>query len=190
MRCGGDEISHGVAAVLVLAHSPGDVAAKQTAAGRARALASNDGELRGRVGELVKVGNGLDEGGESSSGRGQTSGCGKVVLGDNLQGKGRQLGKRGVGSLEGGSAGAQLAEAGLGSRAGDIRGLAIEEEAVVARVGGGAGGGGEGAQVVLRERYGERAVGGEVELGITLAPVSARLKLAVYSFLIVHFSSQ
>lgn len=81
----GDEVGLGVAAVLLLTHAPGDVAAKQAAAGGARALAGDEGEIGGGVGELVEVGNGLDEGSEAGSGGGETSRGGEVVLGDNLK---------------------------------------------------------------------------------------------------------
>lgn len=67
--------------------------------------------------------------------------------------------------------GTQLAEAGLGAGAGDILGGAIEEEGVFLGVGGGARGGGVGAEVVLGEGDGEGGIGGEVELGVAFSPV-------------------
>jgi hypothetical protein len=59
----------------------------------------------------------------------------------------------------------------LGAGARDVLVLAVEGEGVLGE-GGAAGGGGVGAEVVLREGDGEGGVGGQVELGVTLAPVS------------------
>lgn len=60
----------------------------------------------------------------------------------------------------------------MGAGAGDVLVLAVEGERVLGESGA-AGGGGVGAKVVLREGDGEGGVGGQVELGVTLAPVSA-----------------
>jgi len=59
----------------------------------------------------------------------------------------------------------------LGAGAGDVLVVAIEGEGVFGEVGA-AGGGGVRAEVVLGEGDGEGGVGGQVELGVTLAPVS------------------
>jgi len=56
-------------------------------------------------------------------------------------------------------------------RARNILRCAIEEESVLARVAGRARSGGVGAEVRLREGDAEGGVGGEVELGVALAPV-------------------
>lgn len=169
---GCDLLSQRVGAVLLLAHAPGDVAAKDTAACRARALAGNQGQLGRRVGQLVQVGNGAHEGSEAGSRRGEAGGGGEVVLGDDAQGQAGELGERRVGGLKGRAALAQGTEAGLGSGARDVRGLAVEEEAVaLALESSRAGGRGQSAEVGLGEGDGERRVGGEVELGVTLAPV-------------------
>lgn len=55
--------------------------------------------------------------------------------------------------------------------AGDVLWLPIEPETVFG-VDGAAAGGGEGAEVGLGEGHREGVVGGEVERGVTLAPVS------------------
>lgn len=172
MRRLGHQVSLGVGAILPGPHAPSDVAAEQRAAGGPGALARDKGQLRGALGQLVQVGDGPDEGGEPGGGRGQAGGGGEVVLADEPQGQCAQLGQRGVGVLEGLAAGPELTEACLGAGARDVGGLAVEEEGVGAgRVGGAAGGGGQGAQVGLREGDGEGRVGREVELGVTLAPV-------------------
>lgn len=59
----------------------------------------------------------------------------------------------------------------MGAGARDVLVLAVEGEGVLGE-GGAAGGGGVGAEVVLGEGDGEGGVGGQVEFGVTLAPVS------------------
>ena len=59
----------------------------------------------------------------------------------------------------------------MGAGARDVLVLAVEGEGILGE--GGAGrGGGVGAEVVLGEGDGEGGVGGQVEFGVTLAPVS------------------
>lgn len=88
-----------------------------------------------------------------------------------MQGIGAQGWEGGVGSLERGAELAELGEAGGLAGAGDVLGFAVEPEGVGGE-GGGGGGGGEGAQVGLGEGYAEGRVGGEIEGGVALAPVS------------------
>ena len=167
----GNLIGHGIASIGSLTHAPGNITTKQTAAGRAGALAGDQAQLRGRGGELVEVGDSPHKGSEASGRRSKTGSGREVVLGDDAQRHGGELGQRGIGSLEGGATGTQLAEAGLGAGARHIRGLAIEKKGVAFGVRGRAGGGGESAEIGLRESDGEGAVGWEVELGVALAPV-------------------
>ncbi len=161
----------GVEAVGLRPHLPRHVPAEQAAAGGAAALARDQGELGGRVGQLVEIGDGAHEGGEAGGGRGQAGGSGEVVLGDDAQREGRELGQRGVLLLEGGPQRPQLAQTRLGPGARDVGGRAVERQAVLARVGARAGGGGQRPQIGLRQGHGERRVGGQVELRISLAPV-------------------
>jgi hypothetical protein len=160
----------GVEAIGLLAGTPGHVAAKQAAAGRAAALAGDQRQLRGRGRQLVQVGNGADEGGEAGGGRGETGGRGEVVFRDQQQLQVGELGQRGILLLEGGAEGAQLAQAGLGAGTLQVARGAIEQQNVLG-VAVGARRRGQGAQVILRERHGERRVRGQIELGVPLAPV-------------------
>lgn len=57
------------------------------------------------------------------------------------------------------------------ARTGDVLGFAVEDEGVRGE-GGGAGGRGMSTEVLLGEGHGEGGVGGEVEGGVTFAPVS------------------
>ena len=59
----------------------------------------------------------------------------------------------------------------MGAGARDVLVLAVEGEGVLGE-GGAAGSSGVGAEVVLGEGDGEGGVGGQVEFGVTLAPVS------------------
>ena len=167
----GNLVGHGIGSISSLTHAPGNITTKQTAAGGTGALASDQAQLRGGGRELVEVGDSPHKGSEASGGRGETGSGREVVLGDDAQGHGGELGERGVGSLESGTTGAKLAEAGLGASARDIGRLAIEKKGVTFGVRGRAGSGSEGAEVGLGESDGERAVGWEVELGVALAPV-------------------
>ncbi|KAH9825431.1 hypothetical protein Tdes44962_MAKER10204 [Teratosphaeria destructans] len=66
---------------------------------------------------------------------------------------------------------AELPQTCLRAGTGDVLVLAIELEGI-GGVGGRAGGGGVGAEVVLGEGDGEGGVGGEVQFGVPLSPVS------------------
>lgn len=68
-----------VGAVCLDTLLPGDVAAEEGAARRARALTRNDGEVGGVGGELVESGQGGNKGRETSRGRRKTS-CGREVV--------------------------------------------------------------------------------------------------------------
>lgn len=171
VRGGSNQVGHGVGAVLLVTHPPSNVAAEQTPASRSRALSGNKRQLLGRVWKLIEIGNGTHQRGKAGSRGGQASGSGEVVLGDESQGQARQLGQRRVGGLKGGSAGTQLTEACLGTGSRDIRQFSVERQAVAVGEGLGAGGGGKGAEVGLREGDREGAVGGKVELCVTLSPV-------------------
>lgn len=170
VRGGGDLDGLAVEAVGAVAGAPGDVAAEQAAAGGAGALAGDEGQLGGRGGQLVQVGDGADKGGEAGGGGGQAGGGGEVVLGDEQELELGELGQGGVLVLEGGAEGAQLAQAGLGAGARQVGGGAVEQQDVLG-VGLGGGGGGQGPQVVLGQGHGEGRVGGQVKLGVSLAPV-------------------
>lgn len=76
-----------VGAVVERAGVPGDVAAEQTAAGGAGALARDQRELGRGVGELVEIRNGADQGREPGGARSEPRGGGEVVLADELEGK-------------------------------------------------------------------------------------------------------
>ena len=79
MRCGEELASEAVGAVGEDAAPPGDVAAKEGAAGGAGALARDEGEFLGRLGQGVEVCDGADEGGEAGGGGGEPGGGGEVV---------------------------------------------------------------------------------------------------------------
>lgn len=96
----GDFIREAVAAICLLSFLPGNVSAHQAAACRARALSGDAGEIGGRGGQLIQVGNGPNEGSESSSRGGQARSSREVVLTDNLQLQLRQLRQRRVGVLD------------------------------------------------------------------------------------------
>ncbi|KAI6759847.1 hypothetical protein HG531_013753 [Fusarium graminearum] len=91
---------------------------------------SHLGPVGRRVRELVEKGDGLNQSGETGSGRSKAGGSGEVVLGDDLQGVGRKLGEGRIGLLESGTARSKLTEASLGSGARDVGGLSVESEAV------------------------------------------------------------
>ncbi|KAF5385921.1 hypothetical protein D9615_002600 [Tricholomella constricta] len=63
---------------------PGDEAAVERAAGRAGALACDEGERGGGDGERIKLGEGGDEGGEAGGGGREASGGGEVVVGGDV----------------------------------------------------------------------------------------------------------
>ena len=91
---------------------PGDVPAEERAAGGAGALAGDYRELFWGLGELVKVGDGADEGGEASGGGGEPGGGGEVVGGYEAEGVGGEGGEGGAGAFEVGAEGAEGGEAG------------------------------------------------------------------------------
>jgi len=95
---------------------------------------------------------------------------GEVVFRYDAKLHGAELGQTGITSLHGEAEAAQLAETSLRARTGDVLRLAIEGQGVGVE-GGRARGGGVCAEVVLRERDREGGVGGEVQRGVTLAPV-------------------
>lgn len=70
----------------------------------------------------------------------------------------------------------------MGAGARDVLVLAVEGEGVLGE-GRAAGGGGVGAEVILGEGDGEGGVGGEVEFGVTLAPVSTDRGVRVGRFM-------
>ena len=167
-----DLVGDTVAAVVLLAHLPRHIATEQRATRRAGALARDLAELRRRGGQLVEICDCANERCETSGRRGEAGGGREVVQGDDLERVGGELGERRVFVLELLAEGAQLAEAGLRARARNVLRRVVECEAV-GRVRGAARGGRVGAEVILRERDGERRVGREIESGVTLAPVSA-----------------
>ena len=99
---------------------------------------------------MVEVGNGADESSKAGCTGGQTSGCGEVVLGDDLELQIGELGKAVIIGLDILAELAELAETGLGTGAGNVLVLAIEGEGVLGEVGA-ARGGGVGAEIVLGE---------------------------------------
>jgi hypothetical protein len=172
-RC--DLVGQAVTAIVLLTLLPAGVATEQTPASGARALACDLAEVGGGCGELVEVRNGANESGETSSAGGQASGRGEVVLRHDLELEVGELGLGVVGGLDVLSQLAELAETGLGAGARDVLVLAVQRERVLGEVGR-AGGGGVSAEVILGECDRERRVGGQVEFGIPLAPVSVLMR--------------
>jgi hypothetical protein len=172
-RC--DLVGQAVTAIILLALLPASVAAEQTPAGGAGALACDLAEVGWGCGKLVEVCNGTNESSEASSAGSQSGGCGEVVLRHDLE---LQVGKLGLGvvtSLNILSQLAELAETGLSAGARDVLVLAVQRERVLGKFGR-AGGGGVCAEVILRERDREGRVGRQVEFGIPLAPVSVLMR--------------
>lgn len=66
----------------------------------------------------------------------------------------------------------KLSQTGLGPGTGDVLVVAIKRQGIGWEVEA-TGSGGVGAEVVLTKGNGERGVGGEIEFGVTLAPIPA-----------------
>lgn len=88
VAAGRDEASLAVGAIEEGALIPGHVAAEEGTACGAGALASDEGEFRWRLGELVEICDCADEGGEAGGGRGEASGGGEVIGGGKAEGVG------------------------------------------------------------------------------------------------------
>ncbi|CAG8491015.1 3358_t:CDS:2, partial [Scutellospora calospora] len=147
---GCDLVGQAVTAVVLLALLPAGVAAEQTPASGAGALAGDLAEVGWGCGELVEVRNGANESGEACSAGGQAGGCGEVVLGHDLELEVGELGLGVVAGLDILSQLAELAEACLGAGARDVLVLAVQGERVLGEFGR-AGGGGVSAEVILGE---------------------------------------
>ena len=90
---GGDLVCQAITSILLFTLLPASVAAEQTPASRARALASDLAEVGGSGGELVEVGDGADESSEACCAGGQAGGGREVVLGNDLELQVGKLGK-------------------------------------------------------------------------------------------------
>ena len=145
--------SLGITAINLLPLDPGHVASKQGPTRRAGALSCNDRKLRRARGELVEVSDGADESGEARGRTGESRGGGEVVLADDPQGERGDPRSSGVGVLHLRTQGPEFPKTCLGSRAGDILGLAVQEQGIGLEFRG-AGGGGVGAKVRLRQCHG------------------------------------
>lgn len=176
---GSDKAGEAVAAVEEETLVPCYVAPEERAACGAGALAGNEGELGGGLGELVKIRDGTDQGCKARGGGGKASGCGEVVGGAEAERVGREGRKGGVGFLEVSTEGTEGGKACLGSGVGKGLGFGVQEERVRSGVRGGAGGSGVGAEIGLREGNREGGVGREIETGVTLAPISVSLNTLV-----------
>lgn len=174
-----DKAGEAVAAIEEETLVPCYIASEERAACRARALASDEGELGGGLRELVEVCDRTDQGCKARSGGGKAGGCGEVVGGAEAEGVGREGWERGVGFLEVSTKGTEGGEACLRSGVGKGLGFGVQEERIRRGVRGGARGGGMGAEVGLREGHREGGIGREVETGVTLAPVSVNLNILV-----------
>lgn len=161
-----------VASILQGSSAPGDITTHQRTAGGTRALTSDAAQITGRLGQLVKVCHGTNEGRKPGSRTGETGGGGEVVLGNNAKREAGQLGQRGVCILELATVGAQAGQTSKCTLRGlDVLGLAVQGELVLGGVERSAGSGGERAEGTLRKGDGERGVGRKVENSIALAPV-------------------
>lgn len=172
VRLRGNLLCQTVASILQRSSAPGDITTHQRAAGGARALTSDAAQVTGRLRQLVEVCHGTNEGRKPGGRAGETGGGGEVVLGDNAEREGGQLGQRGVGILELATVSAQAGQTSKCTLGGlDVLGLAVQGELVLGGVERSAGSGGESAEGTLRKGDGEGRIRREVENSIALAPV-------------------
>lgn len=115
-------------------------------------MARNAAQVLRGLGKFVKVGNSADQRCETSRRAGQTGSSGEVVLGDDPERVGGELGERGVGILKGLAEGTKVGDTSkcaLGRL--DVLGAAVQVQGVRRWVFGRARSSGQGTERALRE---------------------------------------